>query len=84
MVTRKLRSDDKIYLRNLGRKIEGIILHKRGYKSLDAFSLEFHDLIAKPTLYEICAGKRDMKVSTLRGLAMALEIELSELVELKT
>ncbi len=83
MVTRKLRSDDQVYLRKLGRKIETLILQKRGYKSLDAFSLEFHDLIAKPTLYEICAGKRDMKVSTLRGLAVALEIELSELVDLK-
>lgn len=81
MVTRKLKSDDKVFLRRLGKKIEKMILEEREYSSLDAFSLECHDLIAKPTLYEICAGKRDMKISTLRGLATALEISVPDLLK---
>lgn len=40
-----------------------IILEEKGNSSLDGFALEYYDLIAKPTLYQICAGKRDMKVS---------------------
>ncbi len=80
MVTRKLRSDDKAFLKKLGKRIETLIIEKKGYRSLDAFALEYHDLIAKPTLYQICQGKRDMKVSTLRGLAKALEINLIDLI----
>ena len=82
MVTRKLRSNDKAFLKKLGKKIEKIILEERGYRSLDAFALEYHDMIAKPTLYQICAGKRDMKISTLRGLCEALEIGLAEILDL--
>jgi hypothetical protein len=55
--------------------------HLRGYKSLDAFSLEYHDLIAKPTLYQICDGKRDMKISTLLRLAKALEVDIESLLK---
>jgi hypothetical protein len=73
MVTRRLKADDKAFLKKLGKKIEKIILEEKGYRSLDAFALEYHDLIAKPTLYQICAGERDMKISTLRGIAKALE-----------
>jgi hypothetical protein len=80
MVTRRLRADDKQYLRRLGRRIEKIILGELGYKSLDAFALEHHDLIAKPTLSQICKGKRDMKITTLRGLAKALDRALEDLV----
>jgi hypothetical protein len=38
-------------------------------------------MIAKPTLYQLCDGKRDMKISTLRGLARALGITLRELID---
>ncbi len=79
MVTRKLRSDDKAFLKKLGKKIEKIILEEKGYRSLDAFALEYYDLIAKPTLYQICDGKRDMKISTFRRLAEALECDLNRL-----
>ncbi len=61
MVTRKLKVEDKAFLKKLGKKIEKIILEEKGYTSLDAFALEYHDLVAKPTLYEICAGGRDMR-----------------------
>ena len=81
MVTRKLKSSDKAFLKTLGRKIEKTILVDKGYRSLDAFALEFHDLITKPTLYQICAGQRDMKISTLRGLCKALEIDLARLIQ---
>lgn len=81
MVTRKLRADDRAFLKRLGKRIEKIIIEERGYSSLDAFSLEFHELIAKPTLYQVCQGKRDMKVSTLRGLAEALDLSLVELIK---
>jgi hypothetical protein len=82
MVTRKLRSDDKAFLKKLGKKIKKIILEEKGYSSLDAFALEYYDLIAKPTLYQICAGKRDMKVSTLLGLSEALDINLTDMVKI--
>ena len=82
MVTRKIRASDKRFLRELGKKIEKMIIEERGYRSLDAFSLEHHDLIAKPTLYQICAGERDMKVTTLIGLAEALDVSLNSLLEI--
>lgn len=81
MVTRALASSDKAFLERLGRKVRKIILTDRGYTSLDAFALEHHDLIAKPTLYQLCDGRRDMKVSTLRGLARALGITIQELLK---
>ncbi len=80
MVTRKLGTGDRAFLKKLGKKIEKMILEEKGYRSLDAFALEHNDRIAKPTLYQICEGRRDMKISTLRGLAVALEISLAELV----
>lgn len=80
MVTRKLRPQDRDFLKRLGKRIERIIIEERGYSSLDAFSIECNDLIAKPTLYQICQGKRDMKLSTLRGLAAALEVSAAELI----
>jgi hypothetical protein len=80
MVTRRKRPQDKQFLKKLGKRIEGIIIDKRGYSSLDAFSLEFSDLIAKPTLYAICKGERDMKITTLIGLAEALEMSLMDLI----
>ena len=82
MVTRKLRNDDRRFLKALGAKIRHCILEERKYSSLDAFYLEYHDLIAKPTLYQICEGKRDMKLSTLRGLAKALDMTLTELLDI--
>lgn len=81
MPTRKLSKSHKRALEALGRKIEEIILEHKRYPSLDAFSLEYHDQIAKPTLYEICCGRRDMKFSTLLSLAQALETPLHELLE---
>ncbi len=82
MATRKLRADDRAFLKRLGKKIRSAILIERRYRSLDAFALEFHDLIAKPTLYEICDGQRDMKISTLRGLARALDLTLEDLLSI--
>jgi hypothetical protein len=80
MPTKKLKHTDKQILQRLGKKIEHLILKEKGYRSLDAFSLEFHDEIAKPTLYQICEGKRDMKFSTVLGLSRALDISLSDLL----
>jgi len=81
VVTKKKSSDDRAFLKKLGKKVEKIILEDLGYKSLDAFSLEHHDLIAKPTLYQVCQGKRDMKITTLLGLAKALQKELGDLIK---
>jgi hypothetical protein len=80
MVTRALDKGEKTKLIKLGERIRDIILIEKGYKSLDAFSLEFSDLIAKPTLYQICDGKRDMKLSTLLRLSKALDISLLEII----
>ena len=81
MPTKRLKKEDKDKIKNLGRRIEKIILKEKGYTSLDAFSLEFHDEITKPTLYQLCEGKRDMKFSTLLGLSRALEISLEDLLK---
>lgn len=80
MATRKLKSTHKAFLRKLGNKVKHLILKERGYSSLDAFWLEHGDKIAKPTLYQLCEGKRDMKTSTLLGLCEALGITLSDLI----
>lgn len=80
MVTRKRRTGEAEALKRLGKKIEEIILVERKYRSLDAFALEHSEVIAKPTLYEICRGARDMKFSTLLGLAKALGIPLAALL----
>jgi hypothetical protein len=80
MTTKQLRKSDKQFLAELGDRVKRIILRDMGYCSLDAFSLEHHDLIAKPTLYQIADGKRDMKLSTLRRLADTLGISLKELI----
>ena len=79
-MTKRLRTTDQIFLKRLGEKIRTIILHNKGYRSLDAFALEHHDDIAKGSLYEICDGKRDMKISTLRGLCRALSMSFEDLI----
>ena len=81
MPTKKLSRNDKLFYEKLGQRVRRLILVEKGYSSLDAFALEFHDTIAKPTLYQLCDGKRDMKVSTLRGLAKALGMGLEELIK---
>lgn len=81
MPTRKINSEEKAFLKKLGKKIEQIILKEKKYRSLDSFALEFSDLIAKPTLYQICQGKRDMKVTTMRRLAIALELDITNLMK---
>jgi hypothetical protein len=80
MPTKKLNRSDKLFYEKLGQRVRKIILTERKYSSLGAFALEYHDLIAKPTLYQLCDGKRDLKMSTLRGLAKALGMTLQDLV----
>jgi len=81
VATKRLKRADRQTLEVLGKRIESMILKDRGYKSLDAFALEFHDEITKPTLYQLCAGKRDMKISTMIGLARALDVPVSDLLK---
>lgn len=45
-----------------------------------AGNTEFHDEITKPTLYQLCDDKRDMKFSTLLGLSRALEVSVCDLL----
>ena len=80
-MTRKLKKADQQFLKRLGDRVRKIILVDMGYPSLDAFALEHHDHIAKGTLYEICEGTRDMKISTLRGLSCALDISIQNLIQ---
>ena len=75
------KSGEVQFYERLGKRVRKIILTEKGYTSLDAFALEFHDLIAKPTLYQLCDGERDLKVSTLRRLAEALGMTFQELIE---
>ena len=81
MPTKRLSRADRRTLEALGKRIEAIILKEKGYKSLDAFSLACHDGVAKPTLYQLCEGKRDMKLSTLMGLSRVQDISLSDLLK---
>lgn len=79
MVTRKLKSSEKAYLKRLGKKVSKIILQERGYSSLDAFWLE-NDTVPKGTLYEICNGTRDFKITTFLRLASVLGMKPTELL----
>jgi hypothetical protein len=81
MATKKLTKDERELLTKIAGNVKRYIFEKYKYKSLDAFSLEWHDLIAKPTLYQICDAKRDMKISTLSRLAKALKIDLEDLLK---
>ena len=80
LASRKIPKQHRKALKQLGRKLQKIILDERRYSSLDAFANEFHDVIAKPTLYDLCAGRRDMRMSTFFGLCRALEISPYELI----
>ena len=80
-MTRKLKKADQQFLKRLGNKVRKTILEDMRYSSLDAFALAHHDEIAKGTLYEICDGSRDMKLSTLRGLSRALGITVQNLIQ---
>lgn len=80
-MTKKLSKADQLFLKKFGAKVRSIILEEMGYDSLDAFALEHHDDVAKGTLYEICDGERDMKISTLRRLSRALNRPLSDLIQ---
>lgn len=80
-MTRKLKKSDQVYITALGQRVKRLILQERGYSSLDAFSLEHHDQIAKGTLYDLCDGKRDLKISTILGLCRALGITLEQLIK---
>lgn len=81
MATKKLRSSDKEFYEKLGKRVARIILQEMKYRSLDAFALEHHEKIAKPTLYQVVEGKRDMKFSTMRRLAEALDRSVVKLIE---
>lgn len=81
MGSRRIPQVHRKAMRTLGRKIKKIILKEMGYSSLDAFHLEHHDLIAKPTLYDLCEGRRDVRMSTFFGLCRALEISPLELLK---
>lgn len=81
MGSRRIPQVHKKAMRTLGRKIKKIILKEMRYSSLDAFHLEHHDLIAKPTLYDLCEGRRDMRMSTFFGLCRALGISPLELLK---
>ena len=76
-----LTSSDEKYLKTFGARIERIILCELEYPSLDRFALEHHDNITKPTLYAICAGKRDFQFSTISGLSRALNTNPIDLLK---
>jgi DNA-binding Xre family transcriptional regulator len=80
LASRKIPREHRRALKVLGRKLRKIILKQRGYSSLDAFANEYHDVIAKPTLYDLCEGRRDMRMSTFFGLCRALDVSPSELI----
>ena len=81
MPVNNLKRDQISFLKKLGKKIENKILTELEYSSLDAFSLEHHDLVTKKTLYEVCKGHRDMKLSTLMNLANSLDLSLMDLLK---
>jgi DNA-binding Xre family transcriptional regulator len=80
LAKRRIPQQYRRALKQLGKKLKKVILKDRKYSSLDAFHLENHDVIAKPTLYDLCEGRRDMRLSTLFGLCRALEISPYDLL----
>ena len=76
-----LTSKDRKFLILLGHEIKRMILQEKQYSSLDRFSLEYSEEITKPTLYDICDGKRDFKFSTIISLSRALEIHPLKLLK---
>ena len=80
MPTKSLSVSHRRFIKALGEFIENKVLNELGYKSLDAFSLMHHDNISKKTLYALCSGDRDIKLSTLLGLAEALDMPASEIL----
>lgn len=81
MAKKSITDEDQKALNLLSKKVKKTILDELGYSSLDAFALEHHDHISKKTLYGICEASRDMQLSTLLGLARALNMDISDLVD---
>ena len=81
MPTKKLKKHHRQFLEAFGKSVERRILNDLEYKSLDEFSLIHHEEITKKTLYSLCKGRRNMKMSTLLGLANALNITPSKLLK---
>jgi hypothetical protein len=81
MPTKKLTKQEKSFLIDLGKRVESIIKQDMKYSSHDAFSLEHHESIGKATVYQICDGKRDMKLTTLLRLCRALDVAPEDLIK---
>lgn len=76
---KKSASDEKFRIA-LGKRIEQLIL-SRGYKSPYEFWLENGgDGLSRSNLNYILVGKNDPKLSTLRHIAEALEVDICELL----
>ncbi|MBX9767585.1 MAG: helix-turn-helix domain-containing protein [Bdellovibrionales bacterium] len=74
---------DQRYLMGLGKHINSLILEK-GYKSPYEFWIErVGDDISRASLNYILTGKVDVKATTLRKLASALDVELRRLFDFK-
>lgn len=80
MAKNKLTKSEQQIFNKIGKKIRSIILADLGYKSLDSFALEYHDIITKPSLYAICDGRRDFQFSTLIRLSKALGVDINNIL----
>ena len=63
----------------ISNRIKDYILNELNYRSLDAFALENHELVAKATLYSFCKHQRDIRLSSLSKIAKALNLSMDEL-----
>lgn len=72
---------DQIFLKSLGQHIAKLIKSK-GYISPYEFWIErADDLFSRTGLHYTLTGQKDVKITTLRAIAEALEISLDELLK---
>lgn len=79
----KRNRDDEKWLQQLGQRIHKLIEH-RGHKSPYEFWIHAAgDSISRANLNYVIKGQVDVKATTLKKIADALEVEYSELFKFK-
>lgn len=83
MIKIKRKKEDAQWLKALGEHLNQVIL-KKGYKSPYEFWVEaLGEEVSRASLNYILNGRVDVKATTLKKLADALEITPSELLNFK-
>lgn len=80
MAKKKKYTEDSIWLQDLGSNIAKLI-KKKGYPSpYDFWVQKLDESVSRSALNYILRGKTDVRISTLRSIARALSVDLSDLL----